>query len=143
AFTGTVPFANIQNDSAITYHIMSGNRPSRPLDSSLAWHSYGLTEPMWLLMQKCWERDPHKRPSVKDIVTQLKCDISFDGATSSSIGFRSPGWYGPSPDLITISDIERIMAQRRIVHPRFLETSNELASPMASVLSDSPTLQAP
>lgn len=44
---------------------MKGDRPGRPAHPSLG-------EPLWGLIQKCWEAAPNDRPEIGDVITELK-----------------------------------------------------------------------
>ena len=43
---------------------MSGKRPSRPTHPALA-------NPLWALIQRCWDQDPHLRPEVSEVLRVL------------------------------------------------------------------------
>lgn len=63
AFTGAVPFDGIPDVSAM-YEIISGERPARP-------HHPIFTNRLWKLMQNCWDQDPHLRPGVPEVLSDL------------------------------------------------------------------------
>ncbi|KAG6824397.1 hypothetical protein H0H92_006974 [Tricholoma furcatifolium] len=77
-FTGTVPFAHIQRDTTILFHVKSGLRPERPSSSSDPWMTWGLTEEIWALMEQSWKSQPAQRPSSAAIVEHLGTMIPND-----------------------------------------------------------------
>ena len=64
-FTGTIPFSHL----GITYEVVKepvvGMRPSRPTHPAL-------TEPLWELMQRCWDKEPLVRPEAAEISRILR-----------------------------------------------------------------------
>ncbi|KAJ7257312.1 kinase-like domain-containing protein, partial [Mycena rebaudengoi] len=60
-FTGKIPFFEF-NERAVLLHIWKGNIPQK-LPS--------IPDNIWALMRECWDTDPKKRPTAKDIVTAL------------------------------------------------------------------------
>jgi len=62
-FTGMVPFSELSSPMAM-YAIMQGERPPRPTHPTF-------TENLWVLMQRCWGRDPHLRPEVSEVLQVL------------------------------------------------------------------------
>ena len=61
-FTGAVPF-NGSSTVVAMLAIQQGDRPLRPAHATF-------TEELWMMMQRCWDRDPHLRPEVSEA---LKC----------------------------------------------------------------------
>ncbi|KAG6889641.1 hypothetical protein C0995_015756 [Termitomyces sp. Mi166 len=76
-FTGTVPFANLQRESTIELQIMNGARPEKPSDDSPPWGEWGLTTPIWTLMEECWYTDPSNRPTVSQIIDRLTAILTL------------------------------------------------------------------
>ncbi|KAG6835339.1 hypothetical protein H0H93_002524, partial [Arthromyces matolae] len=70
--TGLVPFSHMQNDFAVMMHVSSGGRPARPEHLNSI---FGMTDEMWPLMEQCWDADPRKRPSSRDIVYRLSLNF--------------------------------------------------------------------
>ncbi|KAF9449953.1 kinase-like protein [Macrolepiota fuliginosa MF-IS2] len=68
--TGKQPFAEIGRDVAVVSAILSQSaRPKRPADpAAQRW----LTDGMWVLLERCWLGDPSSRPSMGDIVVNLR-----------------------------------------------------------------------
>jgi len=60
-FTGKVPFFEF-GERAILLHILSGNIPQK---------SSSISDDVWTLMKECWDTDPKKRPTAKNIVARL------------------------------------------------------------------------
>ncbi|KAF9646904.1 kinase-like protein [Thelephora ganbajun] len=64
AFTGAVPFSEKQPGAAM-FEIMIGLRPQRPTHPAF-------TDKLWILMQNCWNQDPHLRPAVSEVLSVLR-----------------------------------------------------------------------
>lgn len=62
-FTGKVPFSNLKNESVVI-QIVGGKRPEKPQ----AAEQLGLTAEMWKFIEKCWNANPNKRPSINEVV---------------------------------------------------------------------------
>ncbi|POG67609.1 kinase-like domain-containing protein [Rhizophagus irregularis DAOM 181602=DAOM 197198] len=56
--TGCKPFANIGHDHALIYQIIDGIRPAITEDTPECYAN---------LMKRCWDADPKKRPSIKEV----------------------------------------------------------------------------
>ncbi|CAI2175017.1 6367_t:CDS:2 [Funneliformis geosporum] len=56
--TGCKPFANFEQDHELIYHIIDGNRPEITHDTPECYAN---------LMKRCWDTDPLKRPSIKEV----------------------------------------------------------------------------
>lgn len=123
-FSGDVPFATIQRDTAVMLQVKFGARPARPSDSSPSWSKWGLTESIWSLMQDCWQEDPTMRPTVYQIIGQLKPDYTLDMETSNTSIFLSPsnfrGRLSEPLDLIALQSLEKLLHK---------EDDNETALP--------------
>jgi son of sevenless-like protein len=66
--SGDVPFAGIRRDLAVPREIDNGVLPKHP---GLVAVSQGLSDAIWKLLQKCWEREPAKRPSITEVKNSL------------------------------------------------------------------------
>jgi hypothetical protein len=62
-FSGAIPFNNGTSVMAMLA-ITQGRRPPRPTHPSF-------TENLWILMQRCWDQDPHLRPEVSEVLQVL------------------------------------------------------------------------
>ena len=62
-FTGAIPFIEISTNAAM-FAIEQGKRPPRPTHPTF-------TENLWMLMQRCWDQDPHLRPEVSEVLQVL------------------------------------------------------------------------
>ncbi|KAJ6592918.1 kinase-like domain-containing protein, partial [Mycena capillaripes] len=75
-FTGDLPFCDLNNDGAVMFQVMQGQRPTRSLS---------IPDNVWDLMEECWKADPEARPSAKQIVSRLRdppiCAIPTDAAS--------------------------------------------------------------
>ncbi|CAB4408583.1 unnamed protein product [Rhizophagus irregularis] len=56
--TGCKPFDNVEHDHTLIYKILAGERPRITEDTPECYAN---------LMKSCWDPDPEKRPSIKDI----------------------------------------------------------------------------
>ncbi|KAK0437589.1 kinase-like domain-containing protein [Desarmillaria tabescens] len=65
-FTGRIPFWNIKQDIAVMLAVWQNDlRPARPSYDELPYDS------VWSLVELCWSRDVHRRPSSSSLVAQL------------------------------------------------------------------------
>jgi serine/threonine protein kinase len=62
-FAGKVPFGDMKNESVVV-QIVAGKRPEKPL----AAEQLGLSVEMWKFIEKCWNQNPNKRPSMDQVV---------------------------------------------------------------------------
>ena len=62
-----VPFSN-HNSPAATLAILSGKRPQRPTRAEL-------TDGLWKLMNRCWNKDRHNRPLMLEVLLALHSRI--------------------------------------------------------------------
>ena len=61
--TGCKPFANVEHDHILIYQIIDGKRPEITVDTP---------ECFAILMKKCWDSDPKKRPPIETIYKTLR-----------------------------------------------------------------------
>ena len=91
-FTGKPPFNN-SVPTAVAVGILAGTRPERPTHPNL-------TDSIWNLTQRCWNKDTKQRPDISEIVLRLQTvhnshkgdDVTLDGSTSGklSLSLSSP-----------------------------------------------------
>lgn len=67
-FTDRVPFHEISSDWTAYEKYKDGQRPDRPPHPSLTW---GLTDELWDIIQRCWAQNPEDRPPMAEVVTEL------------------------------------------------------------------------
>lgn len=67
-FTDRVPFLDIVYDWTVYEKYKEGKRPNRPPHPSLTW---GLTDELWNIIQRCWAQSPDDRPSMSEVVSEL------------------------------------------------------------------------
>ena len=65
--TGRIPFYQTKNHFTIPSLIFSGQRPRKPDPTDPAYQEYGLTEPIWLFIETCWNQDPALRPTAEEL----------------------------------------------------------------------------
>jgi len=63
-FAGKAPFYGIL-PTTVAVGVLSGNRPARPVHSSL-------TDDLWDLTKRCWNQDPKLRPEIAEVVLCLQ-----------------------------------------------------------------------
>lgn len=63
-FTGRVPFPELQV-TAVILQIMRGRRPKRPEDA----RELGLSDSVWEMVERCWEKVPDQRPNMSEITS--------------------------------------------------------------------------
>jgi son of sevenless-like protein len=66
--SGDVPFADIKRDIAVLREIDNGALPKHPGRDAI---SQGLSDAIWQVLQKCWEREPTMRPSITEVKNSL------------------------------------------------------------------------
>jgi len=66
-FTGERPFDKQGNPGAAR-GIVEGGRPTLPENAE----EVGLTPQVWEFLQKCWDEDPTKRPTIDKVVKKWK-----------------------------------------------------------------------
>ena len=76
--TGEIPFRGIRT-SELLFLVVEGRRPDKPTNAS----AIGFSDPLWGLVQRCWDGNINLRPKVAEVVTHLA-----EAAVS---------WHGPIP----------------------------------------------
>ena len=61
------PYPDVRRDAAVIHRIMSGEEPARPQGGVGIW----LSDALWVLMQRCWQRDTLSRPSMAVVTSFL------------------------------------------------------------------------
>lgn len=67
--TGRQPFSEVISDDAVAVQLTNGKLPPHPGSAAA---SQGLTDGLWALMLRCWNKRPDSRPSM----TQIKAEIN-------------------------------------------------------------------
>jgi hypothetical protein len=70
--TGTPPFPDLA-DAQVMFAVLNGRRPERPGD---VW----CPDYVWDLVQKCWDKDPLKRPHAHVVHSFLRSPLTRSGA---------------------------------------------------------------
>ncbi|KAJ3575275.1 hypothetical protein NP233_g1195 [Leucocoprinus birnbaumii] len=70
-FTGVVPFYEAIHDYSVIVSLMQGKKPSKPREDSDPYLCWGFTDTIWTVMKYCWEKNPHQRPTARDITNKL------------------------------------------------------------------------
>ena len=89
-FTCQVPFYEIPQDYTVIMKVMTGKRPSRPAKNSGPFVKWGLTDPMWRLMEQCWDRNPNNRPTISRISGEAFLSSLVDDRNSGEGDALSP-----------------------------------------------------
>lgn len=63
-FTGRAPFHD-STPTTVAVDVLSGNRPERPTHPSL-------TDDLWDLTERCWNKNPRWRPDISEVVLRLR-----------------------------------------------------------------------
>lgn len=66
--TAEQPYSNIARDVAVLRELDKGKTPDRP---GRLVTSRGLSDELWLLMRKCWNKKPQSRPTIATIRSKL------------------------------------------------------------------------
>ncbi|KAF8586976.1 kinase-like protein [Ramaria rubella] len=67
-YTGKVPYSGLNEPQAML-EVAKGHTPSRPIE--LIVFQRGLNDNVWTLINACWNPDPRKRPTMKEILPQI------------------------------------------------------------------------
>ncbi|PPQ78259.1 hypothetical protein CVT25_011718 [Psilocybe cyanescens] len=70
-YVGKVPFHEYIRDVTVILQIGKGRKPTRPPSESLSFSKWGLTGQIWSLMERCWSKDPTKRPTIFQILSDI------------------------------------------------------------------------
>lgn len=66
--SGKYPFYQKKTDSVIVLAVVGGKTPTPKDHPRLA-----PGDPLWNLMRKCWSLDPAQRPSMNEIIREVRC----------------------------------------------------------------------
>ncbi|KAH8810362.1 kinase-like domain-containing protein, partial [Flagelloscypha sp. PMI_526] len=72
--TGEFPFSEEQQDPAILFLIIEGERPKQPA-------SHIIPLPVWDLIERCWDHDPDARATIVDIIETFHLLMDIRPAT--------------------------------------------------------------
>lgn len=64
-FSGRVPFYDRRTAAAVFAVITTNERPPRPAHQELS-------DELWEMIEKCWQKDPSQRPAIQEIVVFLE-----------------------------------------------------------------------
>jgi hypothetical protein len=90
-FTGRPPFDG-RSDAGVACLISKGSRPERPHDAE----GVGLTIPVWELLERCWDQDPAKRPTIQEVVRSCEALLGGNQPTQRTLADQSH--VEPVPD---------------------------------------------
>jgi len=115
--TGCKPFANIEHDHKLIYEIIDGKRPEITMDTPECYAN---------LMKRCWDSDPSKRPSIKEIRRTIGsyCGKKKDDEFNQAEEERS--------ELIKLKKLGPEFTEK---HPKAIYTSRALSSLISRTLS--------
>ncbi|KAG6906986.1 hypothetical protein DXG01_011062 [Tephrocybe rancida] len=73
-FSGNTPFPELKFDGGVMAAITTGRRPTRPRQCT-HWKKpcleLGLDDKLWGLLERCWDADPIRRPSMNTVLQEL------------------------------------------------------------------------
>ena len=88
-FSGLIPF-HAMHDHAVSLQVIRGQRPSRPSICepwNVACEDLGLDDESWAIIEDCWNMEPEKRPTAKEVGTVLCAKL---GRSRSNSQLNSP-----------------------------------------------------
>ena len=65
--TGKLPFFYFRRDTTVVAFVQDGKRPERSRCLPAVF-----TDPLWALLENCWDQAPERRPSIGSIVEHLE-----------------------------------------------------------------------
>ncbi|KAI6161241.1 kinase-like domain-containing protein [Pisolithus thermaeus] len=78
-FTRDVPFPDCHSSPGVLVRLIHGMLPPRPAEEST---QFRMINAWWEICVSCWSHDPSCRPTMKDIIEEIKAVIYPTGATS-------------------------------------------------------------
>lgn len=87
--TGERPFHGVK-PTELAFNISSGVRPAKPENAE----AIGISESLWELIQKCWDRRKTRRPQIQEVVEGVA------NAAANWDVFTPPSVMGPEEDTI-------------------------------------------
>ncbi|KAF9647775.1 kinase-like protein [Thelephora ganbajun] len=84
-FTGRAPFYN-RAPTSVAVDVLSGNRPERPMHSSL-------TDDLWDLTEHCWNKDPYQRPGISEVLLRLPTTPTSRNGDHATLGETNLGSF--------------------------------------------------
>ena len=67
--TEKVPYSQIRTLTLVVIRRRWGLKPERPGDDVT---ERGLDNKLWALMERCWEDDPDARPTIQEVLEEMK-----------------------------------------------------------------------
>jgi len=124
-FTGFPPFY-MHPSIAATVAIMQGDRPPRPTHPTF-------TDGLWVLMQRCWNQEPHSRPDMPEVLRilhNLLAPLPFHNQTSinPNVLFCASGFSSHSAHRLgsTLTTNDQTLANTT---PQFRDTTTSHSTP--------------
>ena len=91
-FTGKVPFSELGKTGAAT-RIFRRGRPECPMNAG----AVGLTPQMWKFIQRCWDSNPEKRPTIEEVVRTWEGFMGNYEFVQGASGVQDRGGFVPGP----------------------------------------------
>ena len=98
--TGRLPFFYLRQDTTVIAFVQDGKRPDR-----LRCLPTIFTDPMWKLLDDCWDKDPKRRPDMGTVVRRLQ---SQDNLSRPCHSFIAVDIHSPDPKQHRISNHQKI-----------------------------------
>lgn len=117
--SGRTPFFQYK-DAIVILKVLKGERPKRPRGRRAAWFTDGI----WGMLERCWEPQPHDRPSLKVLLQYL------EGATRPS---QSPS-TAPTMDEDVVTDTDDSW-DLMVTHLGKLSISSRTSSQPSTILA--------
>ncbi|KAJ7037062.1 hypothetical protein C8F04DRAFT_1393846 [Mycena alexandri] len=126
-FTSKVPWGILTEKQIFAFVVQEHARPDRPDED------FGLTDRIWALMEKCWQRESRQRPTFDAVVDLLQ---SEDGAGPACVEVTNPAYRTGSRDTI----LSRVVSTRTVPPAyEFFSSHPDSAPPTMSQFTMSPT----
>ncbi|KAF9644384.1 kinase-like protein [Thelephora ganbajun] len=122
--TGELPFRNIK-PLELAYHVSSGVRPDRPLNTEVI----GISNSLWKLIQKCWDGEKTRRPRVQEVV--------------EGVGNAATNWHTDMPPSV-IEQSEDSVAEEdsdELKHVGIFQSYKSEDTPPADLSTDEPVFE--
>ncbi|KAF8964088.1 ras guanine nucleotide exchange factor domain-containing protein [Flammula alnicola] len=134
--SGEIPFRNFSRDIVVLRELDNGKLPDHPGRIATL---QGLSDDMWALMRRCWQKKPESRPPISDVKTSILAirgiRSGIDSRPTSSLIKHSGSRPSTSSETSAVSSISGQRLRSPLIPSNETEEIDQL-SPLA--LSPSP-----